>query len=124
MGTLPHHKFTNYVVGNQAYEDLPERDDLDNIFRYLLEVYVDDFVSLVIPTSREQLRPEYMMYSLLMRSTLMIQSPRRNSSNLMGNTPRRKSSSVLILMELRKLFGWKRQNEPTSSRFSAAGGQD
>jgi hypothetical protein len=24
-------------------------------FQYLLEVYVDDFVSLVIPTSREQL---------------------------------------------------------------------
>ncbi len=56
MGTLPPHKFTNYIIGNQAYEDLPERDELDNIFRYLLEVYVNDFVSLVIPTSREQLR--------------------------------------------------------------------
>ena len=56
MGTLPPHKFTNYVIGNQAYEDLPERDELDNLFRYLLEVYVDDFVSLVIPTSHEQLR--------------------------------------------------------------------
>jgi hypothetical protein len=56
MGTLPPHKFTNYVIGNQAYEDLPERDELDNNFRYLLEVYVDDFVSLVIPTSCEQLR--------------------------------------------------------------------
>jgi hypothetical protein len=56
MGTLTPHKFTSYVIGNQAYEDLPERDELDNNFRYLLEVYVNDFVSLVIPTSREQLR--------------------------------------------------------------------
>jgi len=56
IGTLPPHKFTNYVIGNQAYEDLPERDELVRIFCYLLEVYVDDFVSLVIPTSREQLR--------------------------------------------------------------------
>jgi len=56
MGTLPPHKLTNYVIGNQAYEDLPEQDALNNFFRYLLEVYVDNFVSLVIPTSREQLR--------------------------------------------------------------------
>ena len=56
IGTLPPHKFTNYVIGNQAYEDLPERGELVRIFCYLLEVYVDDFVSLVIPTSREQLR--------------------------------------------------------------------
>jgi hypothetical protein len=56
MGSLPPHKFTNYVIGNQAYKDLPKWDALDNNFRYLLEVYVDDFVSLVIPTYREQLR--------------------------------------------------------------------
>jgi hypothetical protein len=55
MGTLPPHKFTNYIISNQAYKDLPERDELDNIFRYLLKVYVDNLVSLVIHTSREQL---------------------------------------------------------------------
>ncbi len=49
--TLPPHKFTSYVIGNQAYEDLPERGELVRIFCYLLEVYVDDFVSLVIPIS-------------------------------------------------------------------------
>jgi hypothetical protein len=32
MGTLTPHKFTNYVIGNRAYEDLPERDELDNNF--------------------------------------------------------------------------------------------
>ena len=49
-GILPPHKFTNCVIGNQdqAYEDLPKWDELVRIFCYLLEVYVDDFVSLVI----------------------------------------------------------------------------
>ncbi len=56
IGTLPPHKFTNYVTGNQTYDKLPERDDSKNNFRYLLEVYVDNFVNLVIPTSRKQLR--------------------------------------------------------------------
>ncbi len=56
LGTLPPHKFTHYVIGNWAYDELPEWDDLGYFFWYLLEVYVDDFVSLVvIPTSWEQL---------------------------------------------------------------------
>jgi hypothetical protein len=55
LGTLLDHKFTNYVIGNKAYNKLPEQDDKENSFQYLLEVYVDNFVSLVIPTSREQL---------------------------------------------------------------------
>jgi len=38
LGTLPPHKFTNYVIGNQDYEDLPERDELIKFFLYLLEV--------------------------------------------------------------------------------------
>jgi hypothetical protein len=54
--TLPPHKFTKYVIGNQAYGNLPEQYENANAFRYLLEVYVDDFVSLVIPTSCKQLR--------------------------------------------------------------------
>jgi hypothetical protein len=55
LGSLPSHKFTNYAIGNQAYNKLLEKDSKSNAFRYLLEVYVDNFVSLVIPTSREQL---------------------------------------------------------------------
>ena len=43
------------MTGNQAYDKLPERDDSRNNFRYLLEVYVDNFVSLVVPTSCDQL---------------------------------------------------------------------
>jgi hypothetical protein len=55
MGSLPPHKFTHYVIGNRAYEDLPERDETGNLFQYLLEVYVDDYISLIIPTSHKQL---------------------------------------------------------------------
>ncbi len=36
LGTLPNHKFTNYVTGNKAYDDLPESDNNGNAFRYLL----------------------------------------------------------------------------------------
>ncbi len=43
------------MTGNQAYDKLPERDDSGNNFRYLLEVYVNNFVILVVPTSRKQL---------------------------------------------------------------------
>jgi hypothetical protein len=55
LGTLPSQKLTNYVIGNQAYDELPEKHSKGNAFRYLLKVYVNDFISLVIPTSREQL---------------------------------------------------------------------
>ncbi len=112
MGNLPPHKFTNYVIGNQAYEDLPERDELDNNFRYLLEVYVNDFVSLVIPTSREQLRHVSTgtmtgIHDVFPADEIDSNDPisDKNSSSSMGNTPPRKPSSVLILMEMRKLFG-------------------
>jgi hypothetical protein len=32
LGTLPLHKFTNYLIGNQDYENLPERDELIKFF--------------------------------------------------------------------------------------------
>ncbi len=54
LGSLPPHKFTHYVIGNKAYDELPEQNKNGKPFRYLLEVYVDDFVSLVMPTSRKQ----------------------------------------------------------------------
>ncbi len=50
------HKFEHYVVGAPAYTDLPESGDDTHGFGYMVEVYVDNFMSLVIPVSREQLR--------------------------------------------------------------------
>jgi hypothetical protein len=43
------------VTGNQTYTELPEISDVGNVFHYLLEVYIDDFVSFFIPTSCVQL---------------------------------------------------------------------
>ncbi len=38
------------------YETLPKYHNGDNGFLYMVEVYVNDFMSLVIPVSREQLQ--------------------------------------------------------------------
>ena len=55
VGTLPQHKFEGYTMGSSVVQDLPEQSD-DKSFRYFLDVYVDDFISLAVATSREQLR--------------------------------------------------------------------
>ncbi len=55
IGCLPCHKFTAHVAGDKAFEELPTTTPLDTAFMYALEVYVDDFMSIIIPTSQEQL---------------------------------------------------------------------
>ena len=52
IGSIPHHKFTHYTQGEEA-DHIHARPGAP--LRYCLEVYVDDFMSLVIPTSKEQL---------------------------------------------------------------------
>jgi hypothetical protein len=56
IGTLPNHKFEHYTSGAEACDTLPAVADINNGFRYALEVYVDDFISMVIPAFQEQLR--------------------------------------------------------------------
>jgi hypothetical protein len=56
VGTLQPHKFDKYVVGDPEFDALLESGDTANGFLYTVEVYVDDFMSLVIPISRKQLR--------------------------------------------------------------------
>jgi hypothetical protein len=55
IGSLPCHKFTAHVAGDKAFEELPATSTSATAFLYALEVYVDDFMSIVIPTSQEQL---------------------------------------------------------------------
>ncbi len=52
VGSIPPHKFTHYTRGDEAdhIHALPGAP-----LRYCLEVYVDGFMSLVIPTTKEQL---------------------------------------------------------------------
>ena len=56
VGTLPRHKFEKYTTGNVDYVQLLDQDTANSSFAYMVEVYVDDFMSLVIPVSKDQLR--------------------------------------------------------------------
>ena len=55
IGTRPNHKFEHYTHGAEACDTLPAVADANNVFRYALELYVDDFISTDIPTAQEQL---------------------------------------------------------------------
>jgi len=54
VGSLPHHKFEKHVTGAKEFDELPTSSKNGKLF-YALEVYVEDFMSIVIPTSKEQL---------------------------------------------------------------------
>jgi len=54
VGAIPAHKFSKYTVGGESYSDLQEDHDGEP-FRTMIEVYVDNFMSLVIPISKSQL---------------------------------------------------------------------
>jgi hypothetical protein len=56
VGTLPKHKFGIYVVGDVKYNALPKTSTQKTGFLYMVEVYVDNFMNLVIPISQEQLQ--------------------------------------------------------------------
>ena len=55
LSLLPQHKFEKYMKGSDAFNDLPLCGDDDSNFRFMLEVFVDDFMDLVIATSQRQL---------------------------------------------------------------------
>jgi hypothetical protein len=55
VGSLPPHKFTHHMCGDAEASKLPKTSDTPTMLRYRLEVYMDDFMSVVIPTSQEQL---------------------------------------------------------------------
>jgi hypothetical protein len=55
VGLHPPHKFSHHITGDKEYKLLPHSLEGEQPCRYGLEVYVDDFMSIVIPTSQEQL---------------------------------------------------------------------
>ncbi len=57
-GSLPTHNLKKYAVGDIDYTILPECEANKSgfLYLYMVEVYVDDFMSLVIPVSQEQLQ--------------------------------------------------------------------
>jgi hypothetical protein len=54
-GSLPCHKFTKHVAGDKTFDELPAMSTSSTTCSYALEVYVDDFMRIIIPTSWEQL---------------------------------------------------------------------
>jgi hypothetical protein len=55
VNLLPCHKFEKYVIGAMEYTNLPESEPNVQGFWYMVEVYVDGFMSIVIPVSWKQL---------------------------------------------------------------------
>jgi hypothetical protein len=54
VGSFSKHKFEQYLYGNKSFKTF--QDDIHGrLFLYLVEVYVDDFMSLIIPATREQM---------------------------------------------------------------------
>jgi hypothetical protein len=54
VGSLPHHKFLERTQQHNEINSLPTTDTTP--FKFVLEVYMDDFIGLAIPTSIQQLR--------------------------------------------------------------------
>ncbi len=55
IGSITPHKFVNYVRGDNNFKVLPATSEDKNNCQYGLKVYVNNFMSIVIPTSRDQL---------------------------------------------------------------------
>jgi hypothetical protein len=55
MNKQQRHRFLPHTTTNEDYNELPEHAPDNDDLLYMLEVFVDDFIGLVIPASREQL---------------------------------------------------------------------
>jgi hypothetical protein len=53
IGSLPEHKFERWAGANNAILD---RAQPPGQLRYVLEVYMDDFILAIIPTSKQQIK--------------------------------------------------------------------
>ena len=54
LGTQPPHDFLHYTKIHDNYHTLPRTAEEAN-FRYIMEVYMDDFIDIAIPTSQHDL---------------------------------------------------------------------
>jgi hypothetical protein len=55
MGTLPSHKFDDLVSVDDAVGKLLDTPATNKHMQYLIEVYVDNFMAIVIPTTRHDI---------------------------------------------------------------------
>jgi len=54
VGTIPDHPFAHLAMTSDSINTI--RPDSSGSFKYLMEVYVDDFIPMASPTTKEQLR--------------------------------------------------------------------
>ena len=55
LGSLPNHKFLKYTKGSLEYEALPETSTDERPLKFMIEVYVDDYIHLAIARSKRDL---------------------------------------------------------------------
>jgi len=55
VSSLPEHKFDKYVMTGEKVQELAAKQECEAGFGYMVEVYVDDFMAIVIPVTRAQL---------------------------------------------------------------------
>ncbi len=51
IGTLPSNKFDDLVSADDAVGELPDTPTTNKLMRYLVEVHVNNFMAIVIPTT-------------------------------------------------------------------------
>ncbi len=78
VNSLPYHKFEHHVVETPEYANFLETEQEATGFLYMVEVYVNDFMSLVIKVSREQLRH---IANAIMHGIQDISPPEDDNSN-------------------------------------------
>jgi hypothetical protein len=90
-------------------------------FHYALQVYVDNFMSIVIPTSREQL--EHVATAIMTGIHDVFPADIIDSNDLIskkkllkgrGNTHSSRRSWALTLTASKNLCGWKKRNGQSS----------
>ena len=64
VGSLQNHKFLPHTNGGEEYAHLPRTNNNESGFSYMLEVYVEDYIALAVPTTQNQL--DHIANSVLM----------------------------------------------------------
>ena len=105
VGTIRDHKFTHFALTDPVVQALPESVDDDNDFKYFIDVYVNDFIPMVIVRSMRQIEQwqklcckGFMMFSQLMRKMKMTLLPYRSSTKEAVLSPLRRVVWALTLM--------------------------
>jgi hypothetical protein len=123
LGTLPPHMFLHYAIGNPSYGNLPDHSTQGYKFKYLLKVYVDDFISLVILVSHEHL--QHVSNGTMMRihdvfppNEISGNDPIFKKKLKQGDGEYATTKTILgfIFDGKQKQFGLRKPNERTSSR--------